>query len=853
MAKRALVIGSQTGLLTGVDGDAQRVAAALVAHGFPATLPLTGAAATREGILAAYERLIADTQDDGDAAVVYYSGHGDHTVNLDGTAGSRTLQNIVPTDYAHSTRADYRGITALELSILQHRLTAKSKNVTVILDCCHSSQMSRDGAVHDAMARGLPSPLVVGLAPHLAALEARYPGVLAALGTGSNPHAVRVVACAQTESAYEYTNDHGVRTGAFTEALLALLAETARVPMSWALLGEAVRRRVQRQFPSQRPEIEGPADRELFALATLAASDIVAITARGDGYEIAAGTIHGVTKGDTYGVAAVGKPDHAVAHAVVTATRPTTADLAITSWIAGDAALPTDPIAVPITRAAIQRAIVVDGDARLIREVAAALAVAKTLRIAEPDEHGTSLALLRIADGQLTIEDANGPLFPPASYPAFLPAAVQNLANLGVAQGLRELAGEAGVYAAELDIEWGVVEDGALRKLPDSNAALGLGDEIYCRVKNRGRRELYVHVFNVGLAGKVALLTPYAPAGLRLDVGDVLNTAERPDQTLAGMKLSWPDSLPKATFPRVDTLVVIATTKPANLTRLETRTVAMRGEPMGATRGPRSPLQQLLTQLQEGGPRDAVTRDAGPGELPEGYLARLLTYYLHPRDGKLSSPEFLIDTNPRGQAARAASAWLTPSASSEPTHAIAVRLAELVIENNHALFTADVRVDSLVCTHAIEGASGYRVETIPFKRISDGERLPLTNALLYLGPVRDFVDICLWVSRDTSGSQALADLLAGRTDTPAVKDAAATLLATAGVTAPWIAAVGASAVLARVAYELIARTSGASIGLYRTSFLASEGFGVGRYPAKGLYRAQDLSFALQIDVVRLAA
>jgi Caspase domain len=848
MAQRALAIAAQTGDLTGVEGDAQRIAAALQDRGFE-PIVLTGSAATRDGILAAYERLIADTRDDDDAAVVYYAGHGGYTVNLDGAAGSRTFQNIVPVDYELSTGDDYRGITALELSILQHRLTAKSKNVTVILDCCHAAQMSRDGAVRDAVARGLPHPLQLGFALHLAALEARYPGALAALGPGGNPDAVRLVACALTESAYEYTNRDGVRTGAFTEALLALLAETARVPMTWALLGQALRHRVQQQFPSQRPEIEGPADRALFSLTALASNDTVAIARRGDGYEIPAGTIHGVNNGDTYDVAAVSSPSDVVARAVVTATRPTTADLAITSWAPGAVVMPADPVAVPSTRAAIQRAVVLDAEAHLVPEVAAALARAKTLRIAAPDERDTSLATLRIADSQLTIEDAKGPLFAPASYPAFLEAAVQNLANLGVAQGVRALAGEFGVYASELDIEWGVVEHGALRALPDSNAGLGLGDTVYCRVRNRGRRALYVHLFNLGLSGRVGHLTSYAPAGFRLEVNGVLNTAEMPDRTLAGMKLSWPDGLPKATFPRVDTIVVIVTTEPANLTRLETRAAAMRGRDRAAAANPPSRLAQVVAQLQDGHRRDMRA------VLPrEGYLAKLLTFELHPREGKLTSPEFLVDNNPRGQAAgRSASAWTAPSASGEPTHAIAVRLAELVIEDNHALFAADVRVDSLICTHGIAGASGYRVETIPFKRVSDGERLPLTNALLYLGPVRDFVDICLWVSRDTSGSQALGDLLASRTTTPEVKDAAATLLATAGVATPWIAAVGASAVLARVAYELIAKASGTSIGLYRTSFLASEGFGAGRYPRQGLYRAQDLSFALQIDVVPVPA
>jgi hypothetical protein len=823
-----------------VDGDAQRVAAALERLGFVPYPRLAGDAATRDGIVAGYERLIRDT-DAGDAAVIYYSGHGGYTVNLEASAGTRTFQNLVPTDHDLSTDDDYRGVTALELSLLQQRLTAKSKNVTVILDCCHSAQMSRDGAVRDAVARGLPHPLQLGFAPHLAALEARYPGELARLGTRGNPDAVRIVACAQSESAYEYTNPAGLRTGVFTEALLALLDETRTVPMSWALLGQALRRRVQGQFPAQRPEIEGPAGRQLFSLADAPGSEIVSVRQRTAGYEIAAGAIHGVTTGDTYDVAAVATTAQPVARAEVTATRPTTADVVITGWHAGVTALPVDAVAIPIARAAVKRPVVLDVDADARPAATAAFAAARTLRIARPDEHDRSLARLRIAGGQLTIEDARGPLFAPAS-PTALAAAMQNLANLGVAQGLRELAGEAGVYARELDIEWGVLEGGALRPRPDDGAALGLGDQIYCRVRNtgRGQRDLHVHIFNLGLQGKVTLLTAYAPAGVRLCAGAELNIAETPSGALAGLTLSWPGGLPMTTFPRVDSLVVIATTHPANLTVLETRTATMRGARAGM-----SELQQLLAQLHDGG-----TRDATPAHQPEGYYAKLLTFFLHPRQGKLTSPAFLVDDNPHGQAAgRAASAWVGPGAVAEPPRMIAVRLAELVVERNHALFATDIRVDALICTHASGDAPGYRVETIPVQGVNDGERLPLDNALLYHGPVRDFVDICLWVSRDTSGSQALGDLLASRASSAEFKDATASLLTTAGVATPWIAAVGASAVLARLAYDVIVRASATTIGLYRTSFLASEGFGVGRHPAQGLYRAQDLSFALLIDVV----
>ena len=833
MAKRALVIGSQTSGLTGVESDAQSVAELLEARGFTVD-PRTRARATRQGILDGYDALIEQTRE-GDAAVVYYSGHGSRVIDSKAASGD-ALQDIVPFDYLDGTDLDYRGITSTELSIKLRQLVAKSKNATVILDCCHSGQMSRDGAARDATPRALPHPLRVDLAAHLRALEAMYGSDLKALGTAGNVDAVRLVACAQSEVAMEYTNSRGRRTGAFTEALLELFTEIGDSSVTWSVLGQAIRQRVLRRFPAQRPDVEGPVDRQIFSLAEQASSEVVAIARRDGGYQIDAGRIHGVNAGDKYEIARF-HAHQPVARAVVTGTNATTAGVEITEWLTG-AQLPDDAVAIRVARAAPRRAITVIAPADQQPAIRAAIARAQTLRVAEDGDVDPSIATLRVTGDRLTIEDTDGPLFPAAAYPEALPDAVQNLANLGVARALRELEGAHDVYARELTIEWGVVEDGARRPLPDHGAALGLGDRIYCRIANKSQRRLYAHVFNLGLQGRVALLSSWAPSGITLEPGGETILGEAFDGRLEGLGLSWPNGLPKATFPRLDTLFVIATSVPANLGVLQTVRVEMRG----ATRSKGSGLAQLLEQLQTGG-----TREVGGPEAIEGYLARALTFLLHPREGRMTSPEFLIDDAPGSRgAARAPEAWRPPQPT--PSRTIAIRLSELAIEDTHAWFATDVRVDALICTRPGEDEPGYRPQTMRFSRVRSGDQAPIHNALLYHGPARDFVDICLWVSRDVSGSLALTELIAKRATSPEVKDALGALLVAAGVAAaPWVTAVGASAVLARVAYEAIVAASGTSIGLYRTSFLASEDYGIGRYPRLGRYRAQDFSFALQID------
>ena len=61
-----------------------------------------------------------------------------------------------------------------------------------------------------------------------------------------------------------------------------------------------------------------------------------------------------------------------------------------------------------------------------------------------------------------------------------------------------------------------------------------------------------------------------------------------------------------------------------------------------------------------------------------------------------------------------------------------------------------------------------------------------------------------------------------------------------------VGAVAAVATVVRVASELVQAAVGKEIGLYRTSFLAFERFGVGRQPAEGLRQAQGIEFAYEV-------
>ena len=254
MNRTALLIGSDFDGLRGVAHDLVTMKAALAARGFEVRLR-PPAEATRAGILDAYEKLIAGAGPD-DAIVVYYTGHGGFTEP--GHADRAELQYILPTDFGATTEADFRGIASAELSLLQLRLTEITPNVTVILDCCHSGLMSRAAGL---TARGLGPTPHAWIRDHLDRLGLPT-GLIPAEG---NARAVRIVACAPEERAFEYENADGRWTGLLTESLAGALAEAGAEAVTWAALMDRVRHRVVGLGYGQRPESEGPAGRLLFS------------------------------------------------------------------------------------------------------------------------------------------------------------------------------------------------------------------------------------------------------------------------------------------------------------------------------------------------------------------------------------------------------------------------------------------------------------------------------------------------------------------------------------------------------------------------------------------------------------
>lgn len=842
MAKRALLIGSQTGGLQGTTNDVRTMSGLLESRGF-ATESLLDGDASRDGILAAYARLIADSKPD-DAALVFYSGHGGRAANPhydpeDHTAGPQFYQIIIPTDFEDSSPTDFRGITSHELSAWMSRLTDQTKNVTVILDCCHSALMSR--APNHFRPKARSEPCFVGIAEHLEHLRAE--GIDVSGVPRGNPHAVGVVACGPSQSAYEYPADGNV-VGILTESLRIAFEEAeALESVDWQAMGVRIRNRILSVFPAQRPLIEGPASRVVFELREVDRRGVLPVVLRDGRPMLEGGRILGVGVGDGFAIMPMGAtavdPARRLAEATVTRVGGATASIAVQRDTAARD-LKTGDLAFPVSVAYSRGVVEVAADDPASGEALSAVIEAdQFLDVAAPETPSEHVAVAVVADGRIELRDSTGvPLFAAKdNHAAGIAATVANLRVLAQAHAMRTLTGGVGPAAlgAEVEIEWGVVDGETECPLPASGAVFHAGERLFLRLRNPTGRTLWVSVFDVGIAGTRTLLNEYvAPEGVELapNGGEWVFGLDETG-VLTGEELSWPDGVPKSE-PRLESEVVIVTDRPHDLRSLG-------GAGMRAAVQARSPLQDLLDQVVSG-----RTRELGAQQVAADirYDVHRIDFFVDPVESVgRSAGAFLIDETPDASVL----ARSTRAMVGKPPTKVGVSLTDLIVHRNRAFGSATVRVDTMVISKVAAGREPRLwQQTIRFPRIRDGESLPFGREAIYVGDVEDFLTLGVWVSRDVAESQDLARMFEAQLASERCRTALTTIAALS-VAAPQAAiaaaAVGAGATLLSIGYQLLSQALPKSIGLYRNSFLRSDRFGIGRHPEAGLLTAQDFSCA----------
>jgi hypothetical protein len=314
-SRRALLIGINRYLygpsLAGCVSDALLMRAILQeSFGFTdqqITL-VTDAAATRAGILAAFDALV-DATAPGDLVLIYYAGHGSRMTDREGDEPSGFDSTIVPCDSGRKLIPN-RDITDDEIHLKLAALAGIPACTTLIFDCCHSGTLARNAFATNVRAMEPDCRPVSALPPSpvAATLRTRTRGADSAWAPLGGSY-VMLSGCRDDEESYEYRPPEG-RGRVVHGALTFFVSQELRLSSAgttWRDIYERAAARVTAAYSRQHPQIEGQIDREIFGVADLRPNPYVEVRSRiGANVEVAAGAAHACTTGSQYAVYAAG-------------------------------------------------------------------------------------------------------------------------------------------------------------------------------------------------------------------------------------------------------------------------------------------------------------------------------------------------------------------------------------------------------------------------------------------------------------------------------------------------------------------------------------------------------------------
>ncbi|GLA09384.1 hypothetical protein AnigIFM60653_011464 [Aspergillus niger] len=623
---RALLIASPYNGLRGPTNDIRVIGSVLEHKGFKLT-ECSGHDATRDAIKSAWSNLNQECSEQ-DVVVVYYSGHGglvksplqatatsDH--REDGEEAPWRYQFIVPIDYHKTTERDFRGVLDVELSHLLRDTTEKTKNVTVILDCCHSGRMSRDPSLGTrAVPRYIAEQQHQRIREYVESLRemGELEGETFLMG---NPDAVRIVASNTSESAFEYKPASGPWIGAFTEALAQALEDVDGQEVSWGTILNRVRQLVNIRFPQQHPHAEGPYARMPFTLKE--APRTLLLRMEGSHAMLSTGRVGGVREDNVYAIypfsSGVGDPKTQIATAFVTKVVGFQS-LVHLEFNGKDKYIPAEgakavlqqealdewPIAFPAGLERLQQLV---ESSRYLRprqaEDKATLAVVQ--------QHGPKIELVNNKGIIISSRNTEDPIsFQVAND---IVADAEELARGQHLLGLNCESPEEWLRHG-IQIEFGLVMEGKKGTIipQDGTGYLTDGDRVYINLRNEGDSAVYISLFDVSVAGNISYLSPSSPMGIDLESGRSYTLGALDlDVGLPGLPVTWPEQVPRRC--EVDErLVAVMTSSPVDIGHLGKPPKETELRWSGKAPGNQSNLEQLIDTISSARhrPIGAITR-----------------------------------------------------------------------------------------------------------------------------------------------------------------------------------------------------------------------------------------------------
>ena len=601
MTRRALIIASQTHGLRGVDNDAAEIGGFLEARAFACRM-LRGAAADRAGIHAGLKRLVSETLV-GDTVFLYYSGHGARISNPqhrpDRPHEPRAYHCIIPADH---TATDFRAIFSAELSAYIAALSLRTRNITVVLDCCHAETILKGDRL---VSKSIPLPWSSAVAEHRDWLRAQGVDLHArAEYVESNPHVIRLVACADSQSAFERLREDGSACGLLTEALVGTLADQPDRGIAWQAILQAVRARVSARRPGQEPQLLGPIARQLFETAEEPIGDVLTFDKRDGQPSLSGGSLHGVTLGSRYFLMPMNAnhPDRGLALADVEVIE-VRSDRALISF--------ADPLQAyslrPGLRAFLYRptrtrhSIRLDLPAGELRDRVMALLDAsawvccadgstnRPIATIYPESANTVIAGVRPVIERLLISDDHhhdrgiGVPWSIHDDSSLLISQVEQIARAYDLLRGNEPGGESRLSPAPT-LRWGHLVDGRPVDLPREACSLHEGDRIYVRITSHSPAPVFVSLLGVGINRSISLLSTSEPAGVELRTQETYTLGQDDIGQLFAVPLTWPQAI-RRDGPRPMAIVAVITDTPVDLRSLESSASTTTATSRGSTAG----------------------------------------------------------------------------------------------------------------------------------------------------------------------------------------------------------------------------------------------------------------------------
>jgi Caspase domain len=582
--------------LAGSINDVEDIKAVLIGKfEFPPEniLVLKDSQATHTGIISAIQRhLIANVQKN-DIVVFHFSGHGSQMKDVTGKKISGLDETIVPWD-SRDPSGQVFDISGAELHGLLLQLAAKTKNITFILDSCHSGTLVRGARVRGIPADDRKPPDQV---PSYMVTTTRNLG-----DQGDNPPLkyAFIAAATSRETAFEHFAD-GNEHGALSYFLARQLRNSGAA-VTYRDIMDNVAGNVTANYPAQRPQLEGAeADQFVFGYeASLSRSFVPVSPIDASRVLLGAGQVQGVGVDSTYDVYRPGTktfapPEKPIARLQVKSVGPFTSEAKLVSGAR-----------IPQFSRAIERdhlygsrklRIYFDGLAAspALQSVNAALAALPYVEMVS--DPATSHMQIRESGGRvLTLAADATTLSPPVATNA--PNLVNRLTEQvkGWAKwfNILSISNPQSNLVIEFSIKASATKD-PLARVGRPDAGIFEDERIEASIKNVSGQDLYLSMLDLSSDGSISVVYPSEQGA-----AEVL----KPGLTLAK---TFTTVVPKGRSVVTDILKVFASSRPIDLTPLS-------GAAIREATAETDPLQ-LLLEASSGISRAAVALGTKPVSL----------------------------------------------------------------------------------------------------------------------------------------------------------------------------------------------------------------------------------------------